>query len=333
MIVRPKTNWFRMLFAWENSVQNTILAPLAIIVALSLLAVWGYWRSDAFFLCLSPVPFSLIGVALAIFASFRNNACYERYWEGRKQWGVLTTTTRDLVRFAITVTRQDDAYPCAGDGHGPLDRASSDAALPSPTDVHPDARHIASLLIAFVHVLKHQLRGSDPAAALRARLSEPLAAETMHSAYRPHHLLMRVQRTMAAWHRDGRVGDILLATGMAHVDKLNQAAGACERIRTTPVPYPYEVLLHRTTYFYCVLLPFGLVESIGWATPIVAVFIAYAFLALHTIAGELEDPFGQDANDLPLDALCVHIERALREAMGDTNLPPAPVPDARYRLD
>ncbi len=107
MIVRPKTHWFRMLFAWENSVQNTILAPLGIIVALSLAAVWGYRRSDAFFALPESVPFSLIGVALAIFASFRNNACHERYWEGRKQWGVLTATTRDLVRYVATVPRLD----------------------------------------------------------------------------------------------------------------------------------------------------------------------------------------------------------------------------------
>jgi putative membrane protein len=129
------------------------------------------------------------------------------------------------------------------------------------------------------------------------------------------------------------MSDVLLATGLAHLDKLAQAAGACERIRSTPVPYPYEVLLHRTTYFYCALLPFGLVESIGWATPVVAVFVSYAFLALHIIAGELEDPFGQDANDLPLDALSVHVERAMREALGDDGLPPVPVPDERFRLD
>lgn len=303
-----------MLFAWENSVQNTILAPLAIIVALSLAAVWGYRRSDAFFLCLSPVPFSLIGVALAIFASFRNNACYERYWEGRKQWGALTATTRDLVRFAVTVPRH------AG-------------ASPPPSDAHPQARHVVTLLTAFVHVLKHQLRGTDPAGALRALVGDAQAGEILRLAYRPHHLLLCVQRQMVRWHRDGGLSDVLLATGLAHLDKLNQAAGACERIRGTPVPYPYEVLLHRTTYFYCVLLPFGLVESIGWATPIVAVFIAYAFLGLHTIGGELEDPFGQDANDLPLDALAVHVERAMREALGDDAWPPVPVPDARYRLD
>lgn len=315
-----------MLFAWENSVQNTILVALAIIVALSLAAVWGYRRSDAFFLCLSPVPFSLIGVALAIFASFRNNACYERYWEGRKQWGVLTATTRDLARYVVTVPRLDDALSSATGAH-----PASDAAHPGSP--HPDARHLVMLLTAFVQVLKHQLRGTDPAGALRTLLGEAQAAEIMRLAYRPHSLLMRVQRQMTAWHRDGRIGDILLATGLAHLDTLTQAAGACERIRTTPVPYPYEVLLHRTTYFYCVLLPFGLVESTGWATTVVSVFIAYAFLALHTIGGELEDPFGQDANDLPLDALAIHIERAMREALGDDAWPPVPVPDARHRLD
>jgi putative membrane protein len=307
MIVRPKTSWFRMLFAWEGSVQDTILMPLAIIFALSLLAVWGFYRVDRFFLCLSPVPFSLIGVALAIFASFRNNACYERYWEGRKQWGSLNTTTRDLVRYAITV--------------------------PGLGQSHPDTRHLVDLLAAYVHTLKHQLRGTDPAAALRELLGSAEAGRAGRQAYPLHYLLMRVQSCLFAWHRAGRVSDVLLAAGLAHLDKLGQAAGACERIRSTPVPYAYEVLLHRTTYFYCALLPFGLVESIGWATPIVAVFIAYAFLALHIIAGELEDPFGLDANDLPLDALSIHIERAMREALGDAPLAPAPAPDACHRLN
>lgn len=307
MIVRPKTGWFRMLFAWEHSVRNTILAPLGIIFLLSLAALWGYRRSDAFFLCLSPVPFSLIGVALAIFASFRNNACYERYWEGRKQWGVLSCATRDLARYAVTV--------------------------PRPAAARSDVRHLVNTLAAFVHVLKHQLRGTDPSRALNEFLGDAHARDVLRRAHRPQYLLTCVQRQLASWRRDARIDDILLAAALAHLDRLSQAAGACERIRTTPVPYPYEVLLHRTTYFYCVLLPFGLVESIGWATPIVTVFIAYAFLALHTIAGELEDPFGQDANDLPLDALSIQIERAMRDTLGDRDLPLAAVPDARYRLD
>ncbi|CAM3403601.1 Bestrophin [Bordetella sputigena] len=321
MIVRPKTGWFRMLFAWENSVQNTILAPLAIIFVLSLAALWGYRSSDAFLFALSPVPFSLIGVALAIFASFRNNACYERYWEGRKQWGTLTATTRDLVRFAVTVP---------GPAGVPTAAADTQAHAGGATQ---DARQVVALLTAFVQVLKHQLRDSDPAEVLRTLVGETQAREILGLAYRPYGLLALVQRRIVAWHHERRIGDVLLAAALAHIDTLTQAAGACERIRTTPVPYPYEVLLHRTTYFYCVLLPLGLVESVGWATPIIAVFISYAFLALHTIAGELEDPFGQDANDLPLDALAIHIERSMREAVGDTDLRPVPVPDARYRLD
>ncbi|ANN77694.1 bestrophin family protein [Bordetella flabilis] len=306
MIVRPKTNWFRMLFAWEGSVQNTILAPLAIILGLSLLALWGHHRSDHFFLRLSPVPFSLIGVALAIFASFRNSACYERYWEGRKLWGQLLGASRCLARFAITVP-----------------------GLPA---AHPEVRRVVDLLAAFAHALRHQLRGTDPADTLARLLGTAEAAEVMRRAYRPHHVVALLQAHIEAWRRQGRLSDVLFAACLAQLDILTATAGGCERIRTTPVPYAYEVLLHRTTYFYCALLPFGLVESTGWATPIVAVFISYAFLALHTIAGELEDPFGQDANDLPLDALTVHIERSLAEATGAASLPPVPVPDEHYRL-
>jgi putative membrane protein len=306
LIVRPKTSWFRMLFAWQGTVQNTILLPLAIILGLSLLALWGQQQNPYFFLRLSPVPFSLIGVALAIFASFRNNACYERYWEGRKLWGVLTGTTRYVVRFAVTV--------------------------PGLSRSHPQVHRVVDLLAAFIHTLKHQLRGTDPTEALTGLLGREQAFVVAGRAYRTQYLLTLLQDRFVSWRDEGRLSDVMLAAGLDQLDALAAAAGGCERIRSTPVPYAYEVLLHRTTYFYCALLPFGLVESTGWATPIVAVFISYAFLALHIIAGELEDPFGQDANDLPLDALSTHIERAMREAVGDQALAPVPAPDARYRL-
>jgi putative membrane protein len=86
------------------------------------------------------------------------------------------------------------------------------------------------------------------------------------------------------------------------------------------------VIIHRTVYLYCLLLPFGLVDSIGAMTPLVVTFIAYTFFALEALSSEIEEPFGMEPNDLPLDAMSEGIEASLLELLGERDLPPAPAP-------
>ena len=101
---------------------------------------------------------------------------------------------------------------------------------------------------------------------------------------------------------------------------------ACERIRTAPVPYADTLLLHRAAYLFCFLLPFGFANSLGWATPLACALIGYTFFALDALSEELEQPFGVLPNDLPSGALADLIEIHLRDALGQTDLPPLPVP-------
>ncbi|WP_328807163.1 bestrophin family protein [Paraburkholderia elongata] len=98
------------------------------------------------------------------------------------------------------------------------------------------------------------------------------------------------------------------------------AIGGCERIAATPIPFTYSVIIHRTIFLYCLLLPFGLVYSIGLMAPIIATFFSYIFFALEKLRIELEDPFGLEPNDLPFTALRVGIEATLREALGGENI-------------
>lgn len=112
---------------------------------------------------------------------------------------------------------------------------------------------------------------------------------------------------------DGRIDSIQQARFDENIDKLEEVAGGCERILSTPIPYSYSVLLHRTIYIYCFLLPFGLVDSLGWFTPFIVAFIAYTFVAFEAIADEIEEPFGMDTNDLALDNMCEMIDRTIFE--------------------
>jgi len=107
--------------------------------------------------------------------------------------------------------------------------------------------------------------------------------------------------------------------------------GGCERIANTPLPFTYSVILHRSAYLYCTLLPFGLVDSIGAMTPLIVAFVSYTFFALEALSDEIEEPFGTMGNDLALDALVAGINASLREMLGETP-PPAPVPDENFIL-
>ena len=104
--------------------------------------------------------------------------------------------------------------------------------------------------------------------------------------------------------------------------KLSAIQAACERIRSTPLPFAYTLLLHRTAYMFCGLLPFGLAGALGWGTPLVTAVVSYTFFGLDALGNELEEPFGREANDLPLDAMVRTFEREIRAALGEHVLPP-----------
>ena len=99
-------------------------------------------------------------------------------------------------------------------------------------------------------------------------------------------------------------------------------AAGCERIKNTPIPFPYTLLLHRTAWLYCFLLPFGLVDLVGFMTPFVVIIVAYTFFGLDALGDEIEEPFGLADNHLPLDAYCREIEICLLEALHARELPP-----------
>jgi len=306
MIVRPRQHWLHLIFVWHGSVLYKILSRLALNCALAVVAVWAMPLLQGWGLHLSTAPFSLIGIALAVFLGFRNNASYDGFWEARKLWGMLLVTARSLLRQAQTLT-----------GRRPDD---------------PVVVGFRALLVAFAYQLKHQLRHT-PAQADLARQLPPELVQRLGRAQYPCVMLLR---EMGLWlqgqHGAGCLSDLKLQSMDRNLDELTAYHGGCERLASTPIPYAYGVLLHRTVYLYCILLPFGLVETAGVLTPLISVLISYAFMALDAIASELEDPFGLEPNDLALDAMCVTIERSLLELTDADELPPPLRPNAEFIL-
>jgi len=305
MIVRPRSNWLRMLFIWDGSVLKSILPQLLVMLAISSLAVLTGGRILGTKIPLDTAPFPLVGVSLAIFLGFRNNAAYARFVEARQIWGRILIAAR-------TLNAQTRHY-LPSDGQG------VDHAL------------LLRRLIGFVYALMHQLRNSDPGADLARYLDAGELERLRGKDYRPVALLDAVRHMLAEAALRQAQGTQLLWMFDAQLNELGATVGGCERISNTPIPYPYGVLVHRTVYLYCFLLPFGLVDAIGPATPLISVFVAYTLFALEAIAQEVSEPFGTDPNCLALHAMTRNIERTLLEQCGQ--LMPEPIqPCERYNI-
>jgi putative membrane protein len=295
MIVRPKVNWWSMLFVWRGSIVRKVLPQLFIVAALSVFAVWTTGHMFRHKVPLNSTPFTLTGVSLALFLGFRNSSSYDRWWEGRRLWGSLLNTARSLTRQALTTT---------------------DGGIRAENTTTENSREFVNLLIAFAYATRDQLRGA-PFKHGAELLPAPLAVEVDQARYKPAVLLRAMGEWVSQRQREGVFGEVTALAFDRNLNELSNALGGCERIASTPVPFSYSVMIHRVVYFYCALLPFGLVDAVAWMTPVVSLVIAYSFIALDVLASELEMPFDLEENDLPLDTICRTIELSLREMSGE----------------
>ncbi|KQX04215.1 bestrophin [Ensifer sp. Root423] len=295
MIVRNRPTLLKLFFILRGSVIQRIFPQVLFVFALSAFVVWAHRVDPGLVPSVSSGPFALLGIALSVFLGFRNNACYDRWWEARKAWGQLIFTARDLARQTLIL---------AG----------------------TERQRLLDITIAFGHALVCHLRpGSDVGRPL-ARLPTDLVAGYKASRNGPDFLLREMGGILAGLHGTGTISNFQWAQLDGTLGKMSAMLAACERIRNTPVPFGYTLLLHRTAYLFCFLLPFGFADALGWATPFVTALVAYTFFGLDALGDELEEPFGVLPNDLPIVALAETIEINLREALGETNLPPLPQP-------
>ena len=247
---------------------------------------------------MTAIPFTLIGLPLAIFLGFRNNAAYDRYWEGRKLWGEIVVHSRNLSRQCLSLIKH---------------------SAPLKPDLSLDDIRIRMVYrtIAFAHALRHMLRNTNASDDLKPLLTQQEWQQIGKSANIPDYLMHQMGNDLRLCMNEQRLDGCLAAAIDASMSELTTAAAACERIKSTPIPFSYTLMLHRTAYMYCFLLPFGLVDTIGFMTPFVVGIVAYTFFGLDALGDEIEEPFGSSPNDLALSAICRTIEINLRAALGE----------------
>ncbi|GGY27930.1 bestrophin family protein [Paludibacterium paludis] len=300
MIIRPKApSTLSMLFSRHGSIIPFIWGKVLFTVLIALAVSVTHGTLYHFKVTLTATPFSLIGLTLAIFLGFRNSVCYDRFWEGRKLWGELLIVSRNLARQTLTLT---------------------------PDIGEEGARNRLYRICAFGHALRHHLRDSDPREDLQRLLPAGELEVVMAAANRPNLILERLGRHQASLARSHDLPPVLLASMDEQITRMSYVLGGCERIRQTPMPYAYLLLLHRTVHMYCFMLPFGLIDTVGYLTPLVVAIVSYTFFALDALGEQIENPFDTHPNDLPLKAISHAIEGNLKELLGEA-VPPAPPPD------
>lgn len=285
-----------MFFTLKGSIISHIIGRLiaTTFFATLMTLLFDYDVLDGKMFSITTLPFTLIGTALAIFLGFRNNSSYDRFWEGRKLWGAMINTTRTFTRQIVTLIESEEHDKR-------VDVMKHDS-------VH--------MLIAYLHALRHHLRDEGDRSDCEVFLSAQDYKVLGEDPNPPIGLLHKMGVRFAGAWRKGWVDTMHLPLLDGTLTKLTDIQGACERIKKTPIPFAYTVLMHRIVGIYCFALPFGVYTTIGDLTPVVVLLVSYGFLGLDAIGNEIEEPFGTEPNDLPLSAFCRMLER-----------------EAKYRID
>lgn len=277
-----------VLFLWDGA-----------IVLLYKVAHWDW-------LALPHIPLALFGSSIGLIVAFRNNSSYGRWWEARTIWGGIVNNSRAWARQVLTAI-------------APQKAAEQEA-------VRTMQVRMIYLQIAWVHALRQQLRGLPPLDELHSLLTEDdlmMLKEQKNVAF----TLQLWQGDLARKALENDWVDSLQWSSLdGTLNDLIDFQGASERIKNTPMPKQYDFYPQLFVKIYCLLLPLGLVQNMGWFTPLGSTLVGFIFIALDKIGRDLEDPFDNTIYDIPLTAMCRTIEINLRQSLGEPSLPAAAEP-------
>jgi putative membrane protein len=272
-------HWRSHLLDIKGSMVREIIGRVLLCVGWAVVVV-GFYRLVSPRIAIPSTVHALVGSALSLLLVFRTNASYDRFWEGRRAWGSIVNVARDLGRKSSNYLRHDPARRDA----------------------------VVNWTIAFAYASMNHLRGI----AFLGPIADRLPADELQSVVRapnvPFDVTTRIGRHLAEARDAGILSDVILVELDRDVQLLIDHLGACERIAKTPLPFAYMVHLRRALILFCFTLPFALVKDFGWGTVFDTLLVAYIFFGIEEIGVEIENPFGHDDNDLPLERICATIE-------------------------
>lgn len=285
MISYNPKEWFSFIFRFHKADTVRKLFPLMIGIAVYSALIgyleMEYWQlSKKDYISNVTIMHSMLGFVISLLLVFRTNTAYDRWWEGRKMWGALVNNSRNLaIKIAVML------------------------------DDKEDKAIMRRLIPAYAHVLSLHLKNED----ISHELFEDATLAPDHYNHKPNQIAKTIMAKVNDLYKEGKItGDQLIVLN-AEVQSLTDICGACERIKNTPIPYSYSAFIKKFIFFYVMTLPFGYSFQLSYYVIPVVVFIFYVLASLELIAEEIEDPFGSDANDLPLDKIADNIRKNVEE--------------------
>ncbi|PZV12623.1 MAG: hypothetical protein DCF20_17120 [Pseudanabaena sp.] len=285
--MKKKDGWFHIALRWKGSVIPEVL-PRALLCGLFGVAIYILHLMNV------KVSLPIIGsimpnIVLGLLLVFRTNTAYERFWEGRKAWGTLVNTVRNLSRQMLVAIAEKDLS----------DRQAKIAAV--------------KLLPAFAIALKLHLRSEPINAELEANLSLAQFHRLKTMNHPPLEIAFWISRYLQEQSLQEKLDRYQLNDMIQLLNQMIDVTGICERILRTPIPLAYSIHLKQLLMIYSLSLPFQMVEQLQWMTGPIVALISFTLLGIEEIGIQIEDPFGHDANDLPLDNICNTMMRNIED--------------------
>jgi putative membrane protein len=286
MIAYNPKDWLKLIFIFHKSDTFRMLLP-ALLIAAAYSTLLTYLSIEVHYLEFksTTVIHSLLGFVISMLLVFRTNTAYDRWWEGRKLWGELVNSSRN---FALKINTM----------------------IPSEAKNEKDNLNI--LIGNFPFVLKEHLRGRFK--AVEFETNKTITIEDLNKVnHKPNALIWAIEKEVMQAYKNKNITNEQLLLLNDELKTMANVCGACERIKNTPIPYSYSMFLKKFIFAYVFTMPLGFVYDFKYWTAPIVVFIFYAFASIELIAEEIEDPFGTDANDLPLDAIALTIRTNVKE--------------------
>lgn len=280
----PK-DWFGLIFRFHRSDTFRKLFWVMVTIAVySLFAVYLELEVLKTGARSSTAMHSLLGFVISLLLVFRTNTAYDRWWEGRKQWGALVNVSRNLaMKVQAFVPAEDEQIK-----HRLMEGISH-----------------------YANVLKSHLRNA-PATELYELL--PVYARPEYNIqHAPNHLAQCMQRDALIAFQKHNISQAAYLAILNDINAFTDICGACERIKKTPIPYTYNIFIKKFIFAYIITMPVAFIGDFRYWTALATVFTFYTLASLELIAEEIEDPFGKEPNDIPTDELAAMISRNVEE--------------------
>lgn len=229
-----------------------------------------------------PIMHGMLGFVISLLLAYRTNTAYDRWWEGRKLWGSLVNNSRNLaIKLSAMLTDEQDR------------------------------KYFRFVIPMFATILSNYLRKEEVGHIVFSEFDLELTPQN----HKPNQVARSIFAKINALYKAGKISGDQLIILNPELQTFIEVCGACERIKNTPIPYSYSVFIKKFIFFYVMTLPFGYVFSLGYYVIPVVVFVFYVLASLEIIAEEIEDPFGNDANDLPTVQIAETIKKNINELL------------------